>query len=1189
MQTRVHLCGHLEILWDGERLEAALPGRQGPLLFAYLTLHRGRPVRRDELIDALWSDEGPPPDGDGLLRPLLSRLRRALGDGRLEGRAELRLVFPDDAWIDWEFAREALRAGRVSHGSGDHAAGWEHARAGLAVAERGLLPGFEAGWLERFRTELEERRIELLETVALTGALLGEGELHDAERAARLAVEAAPFRESARAALLQVLRRRGNVAEALFAYDEFRGLLRDELGSAPGPQLLALHAELLRAEPPGVAPAQTLARDPADELPDRLAQALRSPWVGREAALERLREEAERAASGRAGLLLVTGDGGIGKTRLVAELATRLRHFDVLYGRCDEEELFPYGPWIDMLRPEVAAMSDDALADLLGDGAAELARLLPEVGTRLDLAAAPVAGDPESERRRFFDTVSAAFRRLAGRRPLLLVIDDLHWADRSSLLLARHVARRPDLGQVLMLGTFRDTEPGPGHPLPELIADVERDREVVRVRLGGMDEDEVAELIGAWHGDAMEAQTVRAIRDETDGNPFFVKQLVRHLEEDGRAGERHVEGGFGVPAGVRDVIARRVARLPEGTGRVLAVAALLGRDFDYDLLEPVTGLPEDELLDVLDAAVGAALVVEDPRTAGRYAFAHALLRTALASELSATRRARLHLRIGEAIERRHAAQLEPWLDELARHFGEAGPQAVDRAIDYAERAADQAASRLAYDEAVGLLAHAVDLRRRHGQADLTEIARLESALAAAEADAGRWDAARASYGRAADAAREAGAVTAFARAALGHSGGTWEHYGREDLASVALLEEALERLPQEESSLRAQVLARLAVLLTYAEAAAEQVLATATDAVAMARVTGDPDAVVAALIAAQFARWLPGRARDRLAIADELVHMTEERGVPGCIAEAHLWRATALVELCRLDEADADLARHAEIAEQLQQYQLLGHRDALRAMRALLEGDYERGAAAARDLRDWANRTEGSDATPMTMLRGFYGAELISIQNERDELGLAAPFFEQLVGEMDALPGWRAGLAWAKLQAGRAEEARCEIEELSAGGFAALPRDTNFLGSLSIVAHAVGELRDAELAARVEPQLAPFADSWVVLGPGASTLGPVAYCLGLLQLVQDRHDEATASFERALELSGKMRARPYEARSCAGLAEALRRRGAPGDEARAAELSARARAEARALGMRRLERELDQAPVPLQSAQRAST
>jgi tetratricopeptide (TPR) repeat protein len=641
-----------------------------------------------------------------------------------------------------------------------------------------------------------------------------------------------------------------------------------------------------------------------------------------------------------------------------------------------------------------------------------------------------------------------------------------------------------------------------------------------------------------------------------------------------------------VPAGVRDVIARRVARLPEAAGRVLGVAALIGRDFDYELLESVTRLAEDELLDVLDAAVRAALVAEVPSTAGRYSFAHALLRATLASELSATRRARLHLRIGEAIERRHHDRLDPWLDELARHFGEAGPPATDRAVGYAVRAAEAAADRLAYDEAVRLLAHAVDLRRRQEPPALAEIARLERALAAAEADAGRPEAARASYGRAVQAAREAGAAVEFAWAALGHSGGTWEHYGKQDPESVALLEEALDRLPQEGSALRAHVLARLAVLLYYADSAEERVLATAGQAVAMARAAEEPPAVVAALVAAQFAQWRRGCAPDRLAIADELVSLTEEHNQLACAAEAHLWRAVALVELCRIDEADADLARHAEIAERLQHYQLLGHRDALRSMRALLEGDYERGAAAAGAVRDWADRAEAFSGTPMTMLLGFHGAELIAIHNERGELGEVAHVFEQMAREMDALPGWRAPLAWAYAQSGRAGEARRVIEELSAGGFAGVPNDTNFLAALTIVAHAVGELRDGDLAALVEPQLTSFADTWVVLGPGAATLGPVAYSLGVLQLAQGRADEAAASFERALELSERMRARPYEARSSAGLAEALRRRGEPGDEARADGLSARALAEARALGMRRLERELDRPPVALRTASR---
>jgi DNA-binding SARP family transcriptional activator len=1184
MGARVHLCGRLRVEWDGERLEGALPGRQGRLLFAFLTLHRERPVRRDELVEALWSEDGPPPGGDGLLRPLLSRLRRALGPGRLEGRAELALCFPDDTWIDWEFAREGLRRGRVAYAAGDFEAGWEPARAALAIAERGLLPGLEERWIEPFRAELEEQRIELLETVALIGARLGDAERPDAEQAARRAVQASPYRESARVALLEVLRRRGNVAEALVAFEEIRALLRDELGSPPGRELLALHDELLRGEqavprPQARRPAPVAAR--TGWLPDRLAQALAGPWVGRSAPLGRLREEAQHAAAGATRLVLVTGDGGIGKTRLVAELASALTGFDVLYGRCDEEELFPYGPWVDMLRPRLAHVAEPELAELVGAGAPDLARLLPELRERVpELAGAPSTSDPESERRQLFIAVVDLVCRLARRSPLLMIIDDLHWADRSSLLLGRHLAAEPRLGPVLMLGTFRDTELHPGHPLPELLADLERHREVPRLRLSGMDENEVAELIGSWHGGEVQPDTVRAIRAETGGNPFFVKQLVRHLEEVGGAGELEVSEGFGVPEGVRDVIARRVARLPEPAGHVLRVAALIGRDFEYELLEHVVELSENELLDVLDAAVRGALLVEVPSTPGRYSFAHALLRTTLESELSTTRRARLHRRIGEAIEQRHGDRLEPWLDELARHFGAAGPREIDRAVDYAVRAAEQATGRLAYDEAVRLLANAVAFRTRDDPVDQAELARLEGALAAAESNAGQWQAARASFARAAEAARAADAAASFARAALGHSGGTWEQYGREDATSVGLLEEALERLPHEDSSLRAQLLARLAVLLYYAEVPDERVLATSDDAVAMARRLGDADALVAALVAAQYARWRPGRAHDWLAIAGELIELTEARGTLVEAAEAHLWRALALLELCRLDEADVHLTRHAQIAEQVQQYELLVHRDALRSMRALLEGAYERGAAAAQEVLEREQREEAHGRTPTPSHLQFYGAEMIAILNERGEMGRLAPYFEKMVREMGALPGWRTPLAWAYVQSGRAELARAELQDLSADGFAVLPRDTNFLPALAIVAHAVSELGDAELASRVEPLLRPFGEFWVVLGPGPSTLGPVAYCLGLMQLLQNRPRDAVTSFELALERSQRMRARPYVARSRAGLAQALRRRTAPNDAVTADELSARAAADARELGMLRLQRELALSDAP---------
>ena len=484
-----------------------------------------------------------------------------------------------------------------------------------------------------------------------------------------------------------------------------------------------------------------------------------------------------------------------------------------------------------------------------------------------------------------------------------------------------------------------------------------------------------------------------------------------------------------------------------------------------------------------------------------------------------------------------------------------------------------------------LLNRAVGLRRRSDAVDHLEVARLETALATAEAGAGRWEAARASFARAtetartvatgesADSAETAGA--AFARAALGHSGGFWEQFGRYDAASIALLEEAIDRLPAGDSRLRSQVLARLAVLLYWAPSASwEQQCNAADTAVDIARRLGDDDALVAALAAAQHARWRPGPQDDRLSIIDELIELTEARGALVEAAVAHLCRAGVLLERCALDDADPHLVRFDEIAGRVRQYQLLFFRDGVRAMRALLAGDYQAGAAVSDEVLEWASRSERYDSAPMPVLLQTYAVEQVALLNERDDLGMLTALSGQLVAEIGALPGWRAVLAWAHLQAGRPQPARAELEAISTERFAAVPLDVNLLATLALVAHAIGELGDARLAALAEPVLAPFRDRWIVFGIGVATLGPAAYSLGLLQLVQDRAEDAVETFELALERSILMRARPYVARSRAGLAEALRQRAQPGDAARAKELFALATTDARDLGMIRLQREL---------------
>jgi len=371
--------------------------------------------------------------------------------------------------------------------------------------------------------------------------------------------------------------------------------------------------------------------------------------------------------------------------------------------------------------------------------------------------------------------------------------------------------------------------------------------------------------------------------------------------------------------------------------------------------------------------------------------------------------------------------------------------------------------------------------------------------------------------------------------------------------------------------MRAQVLARIAVHRSFlAQVAEADVRAIADEAVAMARRIGRAQPLAAALTGALHARWRPGRAADRLELAAELIELTEAHDRITCAADAHIWRACALLELGRLDEADAHFVRHAELATISQQPALLLHRDGVRAMRSALEGDYERGARIARQMFERGEREEAEGRLLAPIHAQWHGANMLSLLNERGELGPHAPFFERLAQQITP-PGWRPALGWAHLQAGRPELARELIGEMSAGGFASTPRDSNFVARLGQAAQVVAELGDARLAARLEPLLAPLSAFWVVLGPAATTLGPIAYSVGALQLLLDRPVDAVASFELAIERSKAMRARPYEARSQAGLAAALRRLG---EDERASGLAERAAATAAELGMTRLQREL---------------
>jgi tetratricopeptide (TPR) repeat protein len=408
----------------------------------------------------------------------------------------------------------------------------------------------------------------------------------------------------------------------------------------------------------------------------------------------------------------------------------------------------------------------------------------------------------------------------------------------------------------------------------------------------------------------------------------------------------------------------------------------------------------------------------------------------------------------------------------------------------------------------------------------------------------------------------------FARAALGHAGG-FERFGMPDTASADLLEEALRRLPAEDSPLRARVLARLSDARYYLGAPVALLHELVHGAIDMARRLDDPESLAQALAAAQYAYWHPGGDAVRLELAHDLAEVSTRLGDPGVEARARIWRSVALLDHCRLEEADEDIDRFSVLAADLGQPELLLHSAALRAMRALLEGHWEQGEQAAREVLGFGERSRAVDALQS------YGVEMLQLRNEQLRLGELTAHFELLVREVAAIPAWRTALAWAHVQAGRKDLARTEIDNLIRDDPAALPRDGNLVPACAILAHIAGELEDADLAAAIEPLLRSSAPYWVVLGYGPATLGPTAYSLGLAKELTGHLDDAVSDYELALDHSARMRARPYLAHTQVRLAHVLRRRRAPGDERRAGELHARGTRTAQELGMARLLRDAE--------------
>ena len=891
------------------------------------------------------------------------------------------------------------------------------------------------------------------------------------------------------------------------------------------------------------------------------------PFVGRDKVIASLRSAMEDAISGSGRLRVLVGEPGIGKTRTCDEVATeaRQRGASVLVGQCIEGEGAPaYWPWIQVLRALAGERDGGAILSELGDAAAEL--LGPDPGTSA-AKSREVAGD--DARFRLFYRICQALREAARRGPRLIVLDDLHWADTPSLLLLRFAARElADCG-LLILGTYRDVELRRGHPLASLLAELARLPHFQRLLLRGLELADIESYLRETINDATIADAATpelakgdleseeraehqqapsglatAIHELTEGNPFFVGEIVRWL--DGR-GELTAEPksdasawSLTLPQGAREAVGRRLDGLSDACNHALSIASVQGRTFDLATAERVLETDRSSLLALLDEAVSARILRAIPDDPARYSFAHAIVQQTVYEELTLPMRVRLHERTGEELEALNAGYPDAVTEELAHHFFQAAAGGnTARAIEYTQRAARRAARLLAYEQAVAHYQRALQVLDLSSDAEARGSLRCELMLALGDEQSrcAERDAALQTFLTAADQARGLQRADLFARAALGVGGRSESGMGG-DPALVSLIDEALAGLSESDVVMRSRLLSRMVTLPPHSYSMSAR-MDLSNRARALAAETDDLDTHAHALGARLWALMGPDQIDERLVLADEAFELSRRFRAAGSrflsqdpAMLGHEARLGAL--LLRGDipaanrEIDATLERANTLREPL--YLWFGH--FCRTSSAISTGRYDIATTLLAQGMDFAHHA--SHPLSALVYRGL-NLWMAVTRGEWTAVNDAMDILE--TNQLTLGPLVPTVLATLAVSEGRMADARTLLEQVAVNGFKDMQRGEYWLFTVGLLSELVWDLDDPERAGQLFDLVLPYADLNSVLDILRVTDGSVAGYVAKLAVTLNRDDEADHYYRKANELNERMGALPaiagplyYEAR-----------------------------------------------------------